>query len=749
MQVGTWRTRPLIWRLLLAAAIVAVLALVRVAFLGHLDSRFLYVVFYPAVIAAAIVGGLGAGVLAATLSALFVCVFTPMHEPAEWLALIIFLIGDTIIIAIAEVLRAAQARVAQLERARQGEAHLNAFVEQAPVALAMFDRGMRYLSASARWKFDYGLTSDVVGRSHYEVFPEIPERWKVIHQRALGGEVVRADDEAFPRADGSVQWLRWEVRPWYREAGDVGGIMIFSEDISERKRAEGSVHASEARLRAIVDSALEAILVIDEHGLIQSANAAAERMFGYLEDELAGRNIRVLMPEKYAVLHDDYLAEYRRTGVGKIIGVGREVEGRRRDGSIFPLDLTVGEWRDADGRRFFTGSLRDISVRKQAQEALARSGRVEAVGRLAGGIAHDFNNLLAIISGNLELAELRIEDETARQFIRKALAATERGASFNKRLLAFARQRPLEPQRLLLNPRIREMIELLTRTLGEQISVRADLAPEVWPVLADPGEIDSVLTNLALNARDAMPQGGELVVATRNVTLDERAAELDPEAVAGDYVVLSVADSGTGMASSVLQRAIEPFFTTKEPGKGTGLGLSSVFGFAKQSGGFFVIDSEIGKGTTARVYLRRAGQDFRAATAAADVPRGNRETILVVEDDDALRDVTRKRLESLGYRILEAANVDEATARLESAAPIALVFSDVVMPGGKTGYDLARWIRRSMPHVKLLLTSGYNSKNERGEEPIDIPLLDKPYSLAQLAHSVSDALASPSARTPH
>jgi two-component system CheB/CheR fusion protein len=320
--------------------------------------------------------------------------------------------------------------------------------------------------------------------------------------------VLRTEEDPFLRADGRTHWLRWEVRPWHGADGQIGGIMIFSEDITDRKQAEDALRESEARHRAIIDTAVDAIVVIDGSARIESVNPATQGIFGYAPGDLVGQNVNILMPEEIAAAHDGYVEAYKRTGVRKIIGIGRELEGRRKDGSKFPLELSVAEWRDALRGRHFVGIMRDLTERNQAQKMLAQAQRQEAVGQLAGGIAHDFNNLLAAITGNLELAEQFVHERKPREWLRGALQAVERGKFFNQRLLSLARKRELKPEYLVANWRIPEMVTLLARTLGEHIELATDLAPGLWPTLADPGEIDSAVLNLAVNARDAMPEAG-------------------------------------------------------------------------------------------------------------------------------------------------------------------------------------------------------------------------------------------------
>jgi two-component system CheB/CheR fusion protein len=528
--------------------------------------------------------------------------------------------------------------------------------------------------------------------------------------------------------------------------GEIGVLArAFASMTARVEEKTTALRESEARQRAIVDTAVDAIVVIDEFGTIQSANPAIRTTFGFVPEEVIGRNVKILMPAEVTAAHDGYLEAYKRTGVRKIIGIGREVEGRRKDGSQFPLDLSVAEWRDAQGRRFFVGIMRDITERKQTQEMLAQARRLETVGQLAGGVAHDFNNLLAAITGNLELVERGLDAEKPRRWIRAALEAVEMGKSFNQRLLSLAHKPKRERRQLVVNNRIQVMEALLAHSLREDIELATDLAPDLWPTLADPGEIDSAILNLVINARDAMRGGGALSIETRNVTLDLRAASIHPDARTGDYVRVSIIDTGTGMPPEVLSRAAEPFFTTKDPGTGTGLGLSSVFGFAKEAGGFAMLASRLGKGTTVSIYLPRATPEAAkydaGSTIGGTVPQGDGELILVVEDDHLVRQATLQRLEALGYAVIEARTASEAIEQLKSGEPVVLVLSDIVMPGGMSGRDLARWVLTAKPGVRVLLMSAYSTELENAGEPMcRIKVLGKPFTLAELARCVHDAL---------
>jgi PAS domain S-box-containing protein len=410
-------------------------------------------------------------------------------------------------------------------------------------------------------------------------------------------------------------------------------------------------------------------------------------------------------------------------------------------------------WMFADGGVLFDGDkpvrdvgvVQDITERKRSEAAMANALRLEAIAQLAGGVAHDFNNLLSVIAGNLELAEARTADEVTRDLLRRAQDAAENGGALNRRLLSLAKKRMLKPQRLSLNSRVEETAKLLTSTLGEQVTVTTNLAADLWSTHADPGEVDSAILNVAANARDAMADGGRITIATSNVMLDAgAAAELGPEARAGAYVRLMIADDGPGMAQDVLDKAMDPFFTTKGSAAGTGLGLTSVASFAKQTGGFTVVESAPDRGCAVSLYLPRATEEAALAVKAT-FPRGDGELVLVVEDDDQVRRVTLKRLEALGYSVEEASTGAMAIEHLKAGAPVRLVLSDIVMPGGATGYDLARWVASNRPEIKVILCSGYSEGDRRGDTKSfggDVAVLAKPYGREQLASALSKAFAS-------
>jgi len=629
-----------------------------------------------------------------------------------------------------------------------------------------------------------------------------------------------------------------------------------------------SAETEPLRLKAILDSAVAGVITIDSKGLIETVNTSAERQFGYSADELVGRNISMLMPEPYSSQHDGYLARYLATGERRVIGIGREVQGLRRDGSIFPMHLSIGEYsignerhftgivydlsvqralearldreqamfrsifdslpdagfisdtryrirlvnqafthvfgytneevigrpcgslceglqdaetfsrppasgkdrltatmqfRRSDGKSFLAramhqtifdrngnaigglGLIHDLTAEREQAAVLLQAQRMEAVGQLTGGVAHDFNNLLTVILGNLELLEPKLKTELTISLASEAREAAEMGARLTDRLLTFARRQRLQTHRINLNQFVLNLTELLRRTIGADIDLSTSLAADLWSTEADPGQVENAVLNLAINARDAMPNGGRLVIETRNASLDADAVALLPGMHPGDYVVLSVADTGVGMAPEVRARAFEPFFTTKGPSKGSGLGLSTIYGFAHQSGGNVTIYSEQGRGTTVNLYLPKA-QEARAgaerSSAASPLEQANGETVLVVEDDDRVRRLTATRLVQLGYQVHEAANGQAALAILEETPGIDLVFSDQVMPGGISGLDLAEVLHDRYPETRVVLTSGY-SADLIGREKVDelgLKVLRKPYQQAQLARVMREAL---------
>jgi PAS domain S-box-containing protein len=551
--------------------------------------------------------------------------------------------------------------------------------------------------------------------------------------RALArGEVVTMPS---PRLVTEVGELATEI--------DSAAMLLRQRD-QERQIAEHAETDQRRRLQGVLDNTVDGIITLSEIGGIESVNAAAERMFGYAENEIAGRNIGMLMPEPFRSQHREFVSAHLRAGQSRDIGVGREILGLRRDGTTFPMQLGLAEI-PLQRQRIFVASVNDLTARKEAEQILVRAQKMDAVGQLTGGIAHDFNNLLTVIIGNAEHMTTGLElPEATRSSAQSILSAAEKGASLTSRLLAFARRQLLSPVRVDVNELVRGMGDLLRRTLGEQIQVAHHLARDAWPATADFAQLESALLNLAINARDAMPAGGKLTIETANVELDAAYAAANPEVEPGPYLMLAVSDTGTGMTADTLDRVFEPFFTTKEMGRGSGLGLSMVYGFIKQSGGHIKIYSEIAHGTSVKMYLPRAegpSEVAKPSDIAAPPPRGT-ETVLVVEDNAMVRATVTSQLEGLGYTVLAAESGDAALAILAERGPVDLLFTDIVMPGRMSGLELAGLVAERYPDMRVMFTSGYTEQSVTLSADLrrDAELLPKPYRQVDLARKIRKVL---------
>jgi len=511
---------------------------------------------------------------------------------------------------------------------------------------------------------------------------------------------------------------------------------------SELSAANENLRRSTQTLAAVLEAAPFAVIALDAEGRITVWNSGAERMFGHAAQSVIG------LPCVEAVVPEDGRAEclefIARIGQGEILR-DFDVRRTRRDGSVVDFRLAASPFYDAGGRLQGTVfAIEDITESRKLEAQLYQAQKMEAIGQFTGGVAHDFNNLLGIAIGNIDLARQIKKDDDLDELLGDALGALLRGAELTQRLLAFARRQPLRPEHVALNELTLEVARLLRRLLRESIEIRLDLGESLWPVKIDRAQFEAALVNLATNARDAMAGGGRLTIATRNGALSAEELRQNPDVLPGDYVVVEVGDTGSGMAPEVLPHVFEPFFTTKRLGAGTGLGLSMVFGFIKQSGGHIAVVSEEGRGTTIRLYLPPDSDRTIDAAAPSDTIdpalSGRGECVLLVEDDPYLRRVTRRQLTELGYRVIEAESAAAALDILAGTAGIDLLFSDVVMPGGMSGVELARAAQLRWPKLKILLTSGYPEMLVDAPTA-DVRVLAKPYRNEALARAIHEALS--------
>ncbi len=569
------------------------------------------------------------------------------------------------------------------------------------------------------------------------------------------------------RADGEVAWLRTSMTALYDDDGTVIEYQAASHDITDVLRTQDELKDSEERFRIALENAVVGSIVIDANGIIEAFNIAAEKMFGFSAAEVIGRNVSMLMPATDAAAHDSYIKNFQTSGVKKIIGKGREMVGRRKSGEEFPMHLGVGEMISQEKQRFI-GSITDMTDVKELERQLRQAHRMEAVGQLTGGIAHDFNNLLAVMIGNSELLEDRVAgDEIALKRVNAIKNSVGRAASLTNRLLSFSRQQPLLPVVTNVTELADGLSELLQRTLGETIDLRiapsaghaAGHAASSWPATIDPHQFENALINLAINARDAMQEGGTLHIETSNITLDTTFADAEfarghEDVAPGDYICVAVTDTGTGMSRETRERVFEPFFTTKGVGEGSGLGLSMVYGFAKQSNGHVTIDSRIGSGTVVKLYLPRSqppqpekgvadegGETNMPDLDLALTPSGS-EHILVVEDDLNVRDVPAVIFRDHGYQTVEVADGPAALNALQSDQSFDLLFTDIVLPGGMTGFDIAKAARRLQPQIKIIYTTGHarDPAGSKEDWKPDAPLIAKPYRRTDLLEKIRAVL---------
>jgi PAS domain S-box-containing protein len=567
--------------------------------------------------------------------------------------------------------------------------------------------------------------------------------------RALRGESVEEQEFVVqPEAPCVRAYIVATARPLRDESGTLRGAVTVLRNVTEQKRAHQSLVDSEQIAQAIINTALDAFVQLDEAGIILEWSPQAEAMLGWTRSEAVGTNVDdLIVPEFRRAASGQRVRQFLYEVDSGAKGWRFEAPSLHRDGREISTEMSLTALRRGDGY-IINAFIRNISQKRAAEEQLIQAQKMESVGQLTGGIAHDFNNMLTVITGTIEiLAEAVQHDPQLARIATLISDAADRGSELTANLLAFARKQPLKPVEIDVNALVNEVGRLLSPTLGRQIEIKTALSGEVWPALVDPGQLSSALVNLAINARDAMPDGGTLMFGTSNVGLSQRDAVTCGVDRAGDYVVIEVSDTGTGIPEAIRDKIYDPFFSTKETGRGTGLGLSMVFGFAKQSGGNIEVRSEEGHGTSFRIYLPKADVEALAAVSSADhLPSpGGAETILCVEDDASVRGYVIVQLESLGYKTIAASNAAEALAMVEAGVQFDLLFTDIVMPGKMNGQQLAEQIALRRPLLKVLFTSGYanNTIVRHGRLVPDVRLLTKPYRRAELARMLRLSLDSP------
>lgn len=593
---------------------------------------------------------------------------------------------------------------------------------------------------------------EILGKKWIDNF--VPERMRdeisFSFRAFLAGDLETAGYYEHPvlARGGGERMILWHTTV-LTEQGMVTSTLNSGEDITERKLTEMALKESETRYRLVHNTAFDGIVISNSQDRIVDCNESAARIFGYTRDELVGQEVSILIPDKYKRPHSEGLRRFLATGVSKIQGRIAEYEGVRRNGEIFPMELALNNFM-LHGEIHFTGVVRDITDRKRAerereiiQTRLSQSQKMEAIGRFAGGIAHDFNNILTAIRGNAELAlEDVAKTDPVYNNIDSIITSVLLASKLTRQLLLFSRGQRFELVPLNVNKLIEDLLLMISRIIGEGITISTELDPELRIIEADEGNIEQVIMNLAVNSKDAMPAGGRLTIRTENMVIDEEQAKSIPDARPGEVVCLTVSDTGTGIDKDLLPRIFEPFFTTKEAGKGTGFGLSIVYSIVKQHNGWITVSSEPGRGTSFRIYIP-AKKQAAAIPAERTVkhPEGGGESILLVEDDRQVREFTRAALSEHGFRVVEAGSAKEAREVLrERSDGFRLLLSDLFLMD-QNGFQLALDALSLKPDMAVILTSSYLEPNQkRMIESSGYRFLEKPYSMSGLLAQVMEAL---------
>lgn len=651
---------------------------------------------------------------------------------------------------------------------------LGRIVEDAASELYLFatdDFRFVLVNRGARQNLGFSM-EELRSRTPWDIKPEIPrEAFLRLVEPLISGKVLQLDFETVhQRKDGSrydaairLQLIESDSRPIFYAA---------VQDISELRQTQAALQESTRRLDAILSNTTMAIIMMDERQHCAFMNAAAEKLTGFTFAETQGKTLHEVVHHSYP---DGRHFPIEECAIDRAFPENNQTHGEeifiRKDGSFYPVGFTASPMKDEQGvtigtiiearnieqelqaratRDAFNETLKEsveaaLQERKVLEAQLVQAQKMEAVGQLTGGIAHDFNNLLQVIGGNLQLLEKDLAgDERKMRRVENALAGVRRGSDLASQLLAFGRQQALSPKPVNIGRLVRGMDDMLRRALGEAVEIETVISGGLWNCLVDPSQVENVILNLAINARDAMDNQGKLTIEAGNASLDEDYAAQHAEVSTGQYVMLAITDTGGGIPKEILGKVFDPFFSTKAPGKGTGLGLSMVYGFVKQSNGHVKIYSEEGEGTTVRIYLPRTRQKEEGAvieTQSAPHAAAN-EVILVVEDDDAVRATSVELLTDLGYTILEASNAADGLAIVNSGIKIDLLFTDVVMPGELRSPELARRAKQKLPALQVLFTSGYtqNAIVHAGRLDDGVEMIAKPFTRERLANKIRAVL---------
>ncbi|MEW9855577.1 PAS domain S-box protein [Novosphingobium sp. M1R2S20] len=649
--------------------------------------------------------------------------------------------ADGALLGFAEITRDVTERRQREEALRESERRFQILVNSVEdYAIYMLDPMGHIATWNAGARRFKGYEAEEVLGEHFSRFflPEDRRAGLPSHILMTAAQEGRFEAEGWRvRKDGSTFLAHVVVDRIRNEAGELIGFAKITRDVTEKRRHEQALFDSQLQFRLLVQGVRDyAIYMLDTQGNVTNWNPGAQTIKGYEADEIIGQHFSCFYTEEDRARGAPAAALQTALKDGKFEAEAQRV---RKDGSLFWAHVMLEPiYNDAGEHVGFAKVTRDITEKKRAeeelretQEALLQSQKLQALGELAGGIAHDFNNLMTVVRGTADmlLRKPDLAEEKRKRYLHVLLETAERATSLTAQLLAFARRQPLEPEVIDLSVRLDALGEMLQRTLSSQYELILDLAPALWRIEIDPTGLETALLNAVVNARDAMPSGGKITIATRNIREDGK-----------DLVSLSIADTGEGIPPEQLERVFEPFFTTKPAGKGTGLGLSQLHGFAIQSGGSVTIESRVGHGTTLNIRLPRTEKPMKSRALEAgetSLPEGLR--ILLVEDSEHVRYFGKQLLQDLGCIVTEASSADEALALL-AESPVDFIFSDIVMPG-RTGLELAQEIRKSIPDMPILLASGYSSKQFIPIDQREFPILRKPYTLEAVAHTVGQLLA--------